>query len=134
MTDKRASTDEFFMQLAALIEQVQKKGHGSIFLTQKPVSVDSTSAQARAEALAELRSTTPSTILIRVSDGNTRSKDGVKNKNHVKLSTLVQPDDLDAFFVRYAETCKSGMQSLRKRDRSKRKKDKGKKKKTEVKT
>lgn len=53
----------------------------------------------------------------------------MKNKNHVKLSTVVQPDDLDAFFTRYAEVCKVGMQSLRKRDRSKRKKvgKKGKK-------
>ena len=53
----------------------------------------------------------------------------MKNKNHVKISTVVQPDDLEGFFTRYAEVCKVGMQSLRKRDRSKRKKvgKKGKK-------
>lgn len=53
----------------------------------------------------------------------------MKNKDHVKLSTIVQPDDLEAFFSRYAEVCKASMLSLRKRDRKKRKADKGKKKK-----
>jgi signal recognition particle subunit SRP14 len=44
------------------------------------------------------------------------------------LSTVVAPDDLDAFFVRYAEACKTGMSGLKKRDRKKGKKDKKKKK------
>lgn len=66
---------------------------------------------------------------MRASDGDTKSQDGTKNKDHVKISTVVQPDDLEAFFVRYAEVCKASMLSLRKRDRKKRKADKGKKKK-----
>lgn len=41
----------------------------------------------------------------------------------------MQPDAIETFFTRYAEVCKGGMQSLKKRDRSKRKRDKGKKKK-----
>lgn len=44
------------------------------------------------------------------------------------MSTVVAPDDLDAFFVRYAEACKTGMGGLKKRDRKKGKKDKKKKK------
>jgi signal recognition particle subunit SRP14 len=44
------------------------------------------------------------------------------------LSTVVKPDELDGFFVRYAEACKTGMSSLKKRDRKKGKKDKKKKK------
>jgi signal recognition particle subunit SRP14 len=39
---------------------------------------------------------------------------------------VVQPDDIETFFGRYAEVCKTGMQSLKKRDRSKRKKTKKK--------
>jgi signal recognition particle subunit SRP14 len=31
----------------------------------------------------------------------------------------VQPEDLDAFFARYAEVCRAGMDALKKRDRSK---------------
>ena len=52
-----------------------------------------------------------------------------KVEKKVKLSTIVQPDALDGFYVRYAELCKVGMSALKKRDRSKRKKDKAKKKK-----
>lgn len=59
---------------------------------------------------------------------STESDKKTKNKDKPKLSTIVQPDDIEAFFARYAEVCKPGMQSLKKRDRSKRKKDKGKKK------
>ena len=68
-------------------------------------------------------------MIIRASDGETQSKDRVKNKDHVKISTIVQPDDLEGFFTRYADVCKASMLSLRKRDRRKRKADKGKKKK-----
>jgi signal recognition particle subunit SRP14 len=70
-------------------------------------------------------------IIVRASDGETQSKDRMKNKDHVKVSTLVQPENLEGFFVRYADVCKATMLSLRKRDRRKRKAaDKGKKKKS----
>ena len=75
-------------------------------------------------------------MIVRATDGKSNSKekgkDGKreKNKNKVKLSTIVQPDDLETFFTRYAEVCKAGMQSLKKRDRSKRKKVKKVKKET----
>jgi signal recognition particle subunit SRP14 len=44
----------------------------------------------------------------------------------VKLSTVVEGAELEAFYVRYAEVCKKGMEGLRKRDK---KKAKAKKKK-----
>lgn len=66
---------------------------------------------------------------MRATDGKSTKKDKkTKNKDKVKLSTVVQPDDIETFFAKYADVCKAGMQSLKKRDRSKRKKDKGKKK------
>ena len=74
--------------------------------------------------LSDLNPPNPLPIIVRATDGKSQSKDRVKNKNKVKLSTIVQPDDLESFFTRYAEVCKAGMQSLKKRDRSKRKKDK----------
>ena len=85
--------------------------------------------QAQSDPLLDLHPPNPLPIIVRASDGKTQSRDRVKNEAHVKLSTVVQPDQIEAFFVRYAEVCKGGMQRLRKRDRSKRKKDKGKKKK-----
>ena len=98
------------------------------------VTYDQTSAKSPADKvpgdpLADLHPTLPLPILMRASDGETQSKDRVKNKDHVNISTIVQPDDLEAFFTRYAEVCKATMLSLRKRDRRKRKGDKSKKKK-----
>ena len=72
----------------------------------------------------------PLPIIVRATDGETTKKDmKTKNKDKIKISTIVQPNDVEAFFARYADVCKAGMQSLKKRDRSKRKKDKSKKKK-----
>lgn len=86
--------------------------------------------------------TTPSVslrpLIIRATDGNSQSKSRAKtapsasSSKKVKLSTIVQPDDLDSFYARYADVCKAGMQSLKKRDRSKRKKAKKGKAKTVV--
>jgi len=58
-------------------------------------------------------------ILIRAT--NAKGKEDRKAKQKIKLSTVVEPDALPAFFERYAEVCKAGMGSLKPRDRSKRK-------------
>jgi signal recognition particle subunit SRP14 len=65
-------------------------------------------------------------IIIRATSG--KSKENKAGK--VKLSTIVEAGALEAFFIKYAEVCKSGMSGLKKRDRSKvKKKMKAKKKK-----
>ncbi|CAG7956325.1 unnamed protein product [Penicillium salamii] len=113
--------EEFFSSLADLLSKTSQKTRGSVILTQKPLidvpGATTTSAQ-------------PS-ILIRATDGNTNapnpksaSKDGKITKNKstkIKLSTVVNPDDLEAFYTRYAEVCKGGMTGLKKRDRRGRK-------------
>lgn len=63
-------------------------------------------------------------VLIRA----TNAKGKERRQNKIKISTVVEPDSLPAFFDKYAEVCKSGMTSLKPRDRSKRK-GKAKKKK-----
>ena len=89
-----------------------------------------TDAKIKDDPLWDLHPPEPLPLIVRATDGRS-TKDDLKTKNpdKVKLSTIVQPDDVEGFFARYAEVCKAGMQSLKKRDRSKRKKDKGKKKK-----
>lgn len=67
----------------------------------------------------------PLPIIVRATNG--KSKD--KRDRKVKLSTIVPPDRLEAFYARYADVCKGGMSALKPRDRSKRKKDKRNKKK-----
>ncbi|KAI7325241.1 hypothetical protein KC315_g8022 [Hortaea werneckii] len=129
------SADDFFTQLASLIEKTQQKGHGSVYLTQKRLTFNTSNpsdANAPAQKVADdplwdLHPANPLPLIVRATDGKSQSQDRKKNKDKVKLSTIVQPDDVEAFFGRYAEVCKQGMQSLKKRDRSKRKKDKKKK-------
>ena len=40
----------------------------------------------------------------------------------------MRPNELEAFFARYAEVCKAGMGALKKRDRSKKKRKEKKRK------
>ncbi|EME80943.1 uncharacterized protein MYCFIDRAFT_57063 [Pseudocercospora fijiensis CIRAD86] len=140
MPKEHLSNDEFFVQLTSLIEKTQQKGHGSVFLTQKRLTFNTSVSspplgqKVADDPLWDLNPPNPLPIIIRATDGKSRSEERIKNKNKVKLSTIVQPDDLDIFFTRYAEVCKAGMQSLKKRDRKKAKsKKKGKKAATEEK-
>ena len=55
----------------------------------------------------------PLPILIRASNGKSK----VNREKKVKLSTVVQPDELEGFYTKYAEVCKAGMSGLKKRDR-----------------
>jgi len=93
------------------------------------------------DPLWDLHPPNPLPLIVRATDGKSHkldkeggatAKGGIgrtKNARKARLSTVVQPDDIEAFFTRYAEVCKGGMRGLRRRDRSKRKKkDKGKKK------
>ena len=75
----------------------------------------------------------PLPIIIHATNGNPKvQRNGkwvaAKTTQRTKLSTVVQPNDLEAFFVRYAEVCKAGMGALKKRDRSKKKRKEKKKK------
>ncbi|KAK2747936.1 hypothetical protein FQN57_001527 [Myotisia sp. PD_48] len=110
--------DEFFSALQDLLTVQSTAARGSIFLTQK--RFPSPDNAATKDDIAGKPA--PSAILIRVSNG--RHKDA-----KVKASTLVEPHDLEAFYVRYAEICKAGMVGLKKRDRSAKKKSKAKAKK-----
>lgn len=81
------------------------------------------------EKFPDLTPAKPLPILIRASNGKSK-----KNRDSkIKLSTIVEVDALEGFFMKYAEVCKTGMGGLKKRDRSKAKeKLKAKKKKLAV--
>ena len=92
-----------------------------------PPSRDSTIVLPLTAPFPDLHPESPLPILIRAT--NAKSKDNKRDK--IKLSTIVQSDELDGFFMKYAEVCKTGMSGLKKRDRSGRKakvKEKKKKK------
>ena len=63
-------------------------------------------------------------MLIRATNGKWKEE----KKDKIKISTVVQADELERFFVKYAEVWKAGTSGLKKRDRSGRKKGKAKKK------
>lgn len=60
-------------------------------------------------------------MLIRATNGASKRAREIRK---IKFSTVVEPDGLDGFFVRYAEVCKVGMTALKKRDRKKKNKRK----------
>ena len=65
------------------------------------------------DPLSDLSPVEPLPVLIRATNGKSREKKAEK----IKISTVVQQRDLEAFFVKYAEVCKTGMNGLKKRDR-----------------
>lgn len=76
------------------------------------------------EQFPDLHPSEPQPILIRASNGKSKRDRGSK----IKITTIVKSDELEGFYVRYADVCKAGMTALKPRDRSK-KKAKAKKKK-----
>ncbi|KAK4194611.1 signal recognition particle, SRP14 subunit [Triangularia verruculosa] len=131
---KHLSQEEFFTALSSLFTTQKTTQKGTVLLTQKRFTYSPSSPsppEPTPESESDLSALTtplpPAPILIRAT--NAKSSSGRKEGKKVKLSTLVQPDDLDAFYVRYAEVCKAGMSGLKPRDRTKRKaKEKARKK------
>lgn len=125
---------QFISQLANLLELNRKKGHGSVYLTQKRLTYESstppTPTKVADDPLWDTHPAEPLPILIRANNNRSDKRKGTDRQDVAKimLSTVVKPDDLEAFFVRYAEACRAGMGALKKRDRKKGKKDKKKKK------
>ena len=77
----------------------------------------------------------PVPVLIRASNNKSTNRPGKDrpgtdrdNVEKIKLSTVVHPQQLVAFYARYADACRAGMSALKKRDRKKGKKDRKKKK------
>ena len=119
--------DDFFTALTSLLSTPHSTSHGSIYLTQKRLTFSSapetnTSSKIPDEPLWDTHSPHPLPLIIRATDGKSQTKDRKKNADKVKLSTIVQPEEIEGFYARYAEVCKGGMQGLKKRDRSKRRK------------
>ncbi|KAJ4346993.1 uncharacterized protein N0V89_010927 [Didymosphaeria variabile] len=117
-----------------------KKGHGTVYLSQKRLAFDTesqpqTPTKVADDPLWDTHPENPLPILIRAHNNKSSKRSGTDRDiiPRTSLSTVVQPDQLDAFFVQYAEVCKAGMSGLKKRDR-RGKKDRKKKKKGAVET
>ncbi|KAF2664552.1 signal recognition particle, SRP9/SRP14 subunit [Microthyrium microscopicum] len=123
---ERLSNDEFLDRLSELLKSASTKSKASIYLTQKRlsgISDDDTKSDLRSDSLLDYADISPPThlpVLIRATNGKSK-KD---RKDKIKIATVVQPDELESFFGKYAELCRTGMSGLKKRDRSKGKKKK----------
>ncbi|KAI1608717.1 signal recognition particle 14kD protein-domain-containing protein [Exophiala viscosa] len=120
MSQQRLSNDEFLSHLTQLFTSTHAASHGSVYLTQKPLSSESESPSPSSQ------------ILVRATNGLSKPHRTPKTKSStpkLKIATVVEIADLDSFYARYAEVCKKGMEGLRKRDKKKAKeKAKAKKK------
>ncbi|KAF1834322.1 signal recognition particle, SRP9/SRP14 subunit [Decorospora gaudefroyi] len=129
------SNEEFFTQLANLFEYTRTKGHGTVYLTQKRMTFNTSSTPPPASKVADdplwdTHPAEPLPVLIRAYNNKSKKKEGTDREDidKTQLSTIVKPDDLDGFYARYAEACKAGMSRLKKRDKKKAKKTKKRKK------
>ncbi|KAL8788437.1 MAG: hypothetical protein Q9213_001660 [Squamulea squamosa] len=142
MASGHLSIEDFFTRLSSLFQSRRNSTHGSVFLTQKrreilslklspqcmssksnltlvsPKTTPTSSPTKAGVPFPDLALSSPLPVLIRASNG--KSKENRKDK--IKLSTIVQPEELDGFFTKYAEIMKVGTAALKKRDRSGRKK------------
>lgn len=138
MAETHLTNDEFFARLDKLFESNRQKGHGTIHLSQKRFTYtsDKDAPSPADEPLWDTHPEGPLPIVIRASNNSSKSGKGISRPEvkKTRISTVVQSDQLESFFARYADACKSGMSGLKKRDRTKRKKDKKKKKGAAVET
>ncbi|KAK4159643.1 signal recognition particle, SRP9/SRP14 subunit [Cladorrhinum sp. PSN259] len=122
--------DEFFTSLTSLFSTSKTSPKGSIILTQKRLSYNTPSVSQPTESnlFPDLTPSSPLPLIIHAT--NAKSKKEREAGQKIKLSTIVQPDELEGFYSKYAEVCKAGMSGLKPRDRTKRKaKEKARKKK-----
>ncbi|KAH3661743.1 hypothetical protein OGAPHI_005921 [Ogataea philodendri] len=96
----------------ARLDREQKNGNKSIYITQKRLSYN---LDQEIEGPSSTESNNYN-VLVRVTDGN---KDKSKK---IKLSTVVEPEKLDAFWNEYTNVLKAGLKGLKKKDKKKTKK------------
>lgn len=91
-------------------------------MTPHDQSSEKSNKKPQEDTLADLAlAETPGQVLIRATNGASKENRDAKK---IKFSTLVEPDVVDAFYVRYAEVCKTGMTALKKKNRRKKNKKK----------
>ncbi|KAK1251370.1 hypothetical protein MKX07_006849 [Trichoderma sp. CBMAI-0711] len=128
MASQHLSQDEFFDKLGQLFNHRKGSDHGAIYLIQKRLTYDPAEQQSTtAKLFPDLAPNKPLPVLVRTTNGKSKRDDAARAGKE-KLSVVVQPHELDAFYARYADVCKAGMAALKPRDKSK-KRAKAKKKK-----
>lgn len=128
----RLNNSEFLKQLSELFNE--ENGGSSVLLTQKrlsiPLDLEENSSKTNSEKINDLPSnvikhsdefpenTQSYPILIRVAS----KPKSLKHKT--KLSTVVEAENVEQFWLDYSQTVKKGVRDLKKKDKKKKKKNK----------
>ncbi|KAL6451574.1 SRP14 Signal recognition particle 14 kDa protein [Candida maltosa Xu316] len=117
----RLDNSNFLKELTKLVQQ--NNGKSSIYLTQKrltaePQSNDFPTNVIENDQLPTNETTYP--VLVRVSMNSSDNKKEKQNK--VKISTVIENNQLEQFWVDYIQILKNGFIGLKKKDKKKNKK------------
>ncbi len=118
---------QFFGKVTKLLEQ--NDGEKSIYITQK--RLPDTESMIQADPLDDLQEDVKPTVLKQAGTENKtntykvliRVTNGSREKgSKIKLSTIVDPKDLEKFWSSYTKVLKAGFPGLKKRSKKKKKK------------
>lgn len=124
----RLDNSQFLKQLNDAV--TNNNGKSSIYLTQKRL----TSSSNESSSLSindlptnviphnQIQNSTSYPILVRISMNSTNNKD--KKQGKLKLSTVVETDQLNQFWQQYIRVLKNGFVGLKKKEKKKNKKSK----------
>ncbi|CCG22024.1 hypothetical protein CORT_0B03130 [Candida orthopsilosis Co 90-125] len=124
----RLDNSQFLKQLNDAV--TNNNGKSSIYLTQKRLA--SSSNESSSSSIDDLptnviphnqiQNSTSYPILVRISMNSTNNKD--KKQEKLKLSTVVETDQLNRFWQQYIRVLKNGFVGLKKKEKKKNKKSK----------
>lgn len=124
----RLDNSQFLKQLNDAV--TNNNGKSSIYLTQKRLASSSNeSSSLSIDDLPtnviphnQIQNSTSYPILVRISMNSTNNKD--KKQEKLKLSTVVETDQLTRFWQQYIRVLKNGFVGLKKKEKKKNKKSK----------
>lgn len=124
----RLDNSQFLKQLNDAV--TNNNGKSSIYLTQKRLASSSNeSSSLSIDDLPtnviphnQIQNSTSYPILVRISMNSTNNKD--KKQEKLKLSTVVETDQLNRFWQQYIRVLKNGFVGLKKKEKKKNKKSK----------
>lgn len=123
----RLDNSQFLKQLNEAV--VKNDGKSSVYLTQKRLSSQEGASSVTIDDLPtnvipddRVQNDTSYPILVRISMNSTNNKD--KKQEKLKISTVVETDQLSQFWQQYIRVLKGGFVGLKKKEKKEKKKTK----------
>ncbi|KAI5966096.1 hypothetical protein CANMA_003342 [Candida margitis] len=123
----RLDNSQFLKELSQVV--TNNNGKSSIYLTQKRLSSPDVTSSPSINDLPtnvipndQIQNNTSYPILIRISMNSSNNKE--KKQDKLRLSTVVETDQLNQFWQEYIRVLKNGLVGLKKKEKKKNKKGK----------